>query len=709
MEPSHQLNDVVWLSFAAILVFTMQAGFACLESGLVRAKNSINVVIKNLVDFLIAAFSFWLVGFGLMFGASWNGVVGTSNFFFDATGSAWFQTFFFFQMMFCGTATTIVSGAVAERMKFAGYFVCAAILSTLIYPLVGHWIWAGADLGEHTGWLAAQGFIDFAGSSVVHSVGGWISLAAILVIGPRTGRFKPEPKEIEGHNLPIAVLGVFLLWVGWFGFNAGSTLQVSDDIPRILINTVLAPVAGGLAALAVTWVRHRKPKVDLIMNGVLAGLVGITAPCHVVGPTGAMLIGAVSGLLLFAGIRALEALKIDDAVSAVPVHLVGGIWGTLAVALIGQSERWNNGHTLWQQLQVQALGVVVVGIFSFGGGFLLLWAVNRVLPLRVSQEDERIGLNVAEHGANTAVLRLLMEMDRQRAEGDFSQPVHVDAETEAGQIATLYNRVLERIRYETKQREKAVRDMRRAKEAAEDANDAKSQFLASMSHELRTPLNAVIGFSELMNQELFGPLGNARYREYVTDIHASGTHLLNLINDLLDLSKIEAHKYELQEQEVDLAVVVLTAARFVQKPVHDKKLRLNTSIPPNLPTVRADERVLRQIVLNLLSNAVKFTPRGGSLDIRVEREPDGRVAITISDTGIGIARKDFARIMEPFGQVDGKLQREAQGTGLGLPLTRSLVRLHGGTMVLQSEEHVGTRVTVRLPLWRIMREGRNVA
>ena len=306
MEPSHQLADAAWLSLAAILVFAMQAGFACLESGLVRAKNSINVVIKNLVDFLIAAFSFWLVGFGLMFGASWNGLVGTTTFFYQGTGSTWFQAFFFFQMMFCGTATTIVSGAVAERMRFAGYFVCAAILSTLIYPLAGHWIWGGADLGHPTGWLAALGFIDFAGSTVVHSVGGWISLAAILVIGPRTGRFKPEAVEIEGHNLPIAVLGIFLLWAGWFGFNAGSTLKVSGDIPRILINTVLAPVAAGLAALLMTWVWHRKPKVDLIMNGVLAGLVGITAPCHVVGPAGALFIGAVSGVLLFGGIRALE-------------------------------------------------------------------------------------------------------------------------------------------------------------------------------------------------------------------------------------------------------------------------------------------------------------------------------------------------------------------------------------------------------------------
>lgn len=713
MDPAGQYMDVLWLSVAAILVFLMQAGFACLEGGLVRAKNSINVVIKNLVDFLIAAFSFWLIGFALMFGASWAGLIGTSGFLFDGGETPWSGAFFFFQMMFCGTATTIVSGAVAERMRFAGYFLCAAILSTLIYPVVGHWSWAGLETGQAYGWLASLGFIDFAGSTVVHSVGGWIALAAILVIGPRSGRFGPEPgsggKEIEGHNLPVAVLGVFLLWVGWFGFNAGSTLRLSPEIPRILINTVLAPVAGGLAALLITWGFHRKPKVEIIMNGVLAGLVGITAPCHVVGPGGALVIGAVSGVILFVGMRVLEEVRVDDAVSAVPVHLMCGIWGTLAVALVGRPELWNNGHTRWEQFLVQLGGVGAIGTFSFGGGLALLWLINRFYPLRVSQEDERIGLNVAEHGANTALLRLLVEMDRQRRDGDFSRPVQVDAETEAGQIATLYNRVLERVRVETRRREKAVQDMRVAKEAAEKANKAKSHFLASMSHELRTPLNAVIGFSEMINQEVFGPLGNERYREYITDIHASGTHLLNLINDLLDLSKIEARKYELNEQEIDLAVIALAAGRFVQKPVHDKRLKFNTHIPPNLPILRGDERVLRQVLLNLLSNAVKFTPRGGSVDLKLECEPDGRVAITVSDTGIGIARKDLARVMEPFGQVDGKFQQETSGTGLGLPLTRSLVRLHGGTMVLRSEEHAGTHVTVRLPLWRVVRRGRHVA
>jgi Amt family ammonium transporter len=708
-DPATQYLDVVWLSVAAILVFLMQAGFACLESGLVRAKNSINVVIKNLVDFLIAALSFWCVGFALMFGDSWLGLVGTSGFLFEGGATPWMATFFFFQMMFCGTATTIVSGAVAERMRFAGYFICAAILSTLIYPIVGHWCWAGLEQANPSGWLAKLGFIDFAGSTVVHSVGGWIALAAVLVIGPRAGRFDPEPKEIEGHNLPLAVLGVFLLWVGWFGFNGGSTLRINATVPVILINTVLAPVAGGLTAVVITWVLHRKPKVGIIMNGVLAGLVGITAPCHVVGPTGAVVIGAVSGVVLFVGTLMLERSRIDDAVGAVPVHLFCGVWGTLAVALIGRPEMWGNGNTRWEQFVVQMTGVAAVGVLSFGGGLALLLLINRFWPLRVSAEDERIGLNVAEHGANTALLRLLMEMDQQRRDGDFSRPVQVDAETEAGQIATLYNRVLERVRVETRRREKAVQDMRIAKEAAEEASKAKSHFLASMSHELRTPLNAVIGFSEMINQEVFGPLGHARYREYITDIHSSGTHLLTLINDLLDLSKIEARKYELDEQDVDIAVVALSAARFIQKPIHDKQLKFNTQITPNLPALRGDERVLRQILLNLLSNAVKFTPRGGAVDLKVESEPDGRIAITVSDTGIGIARKDLARVMEPFGQVPGKASPETQGTGLGLPLTRSLVRLHGGTLVLRSEVNEGTTVTIRLPLWRIVRKNRNVA
>ncbi|HSK39917.1 MAG TPA: ammonium transporter [Arenibaculum sp.] len=701
--------DVLWLIVAASLVFTMQAGFACLESGLVRAKNSINVVIKNLVDFLIAGFGFWIAGFAIMFGSTWGGMVGTSDFLF-AGGPAWITAFFVFQLMFCGTTTTIVSGAVAERMRFPGYFAVAAVVSLLIYPVIGHWAWGGIESGTAVGWLARSGFVDFAGSTVVHSVGGWLSLAAVLIIGPRRGRFTPESKPIEGHNLPLAVLGVFILWFGWFGFNAGSTLRLTGEIAGIVLNTLLSPVAGGLVALTVSWVRHSKPRVEYPMNGVLAGLVGITAPCHVVDPTGAVLVGAVSGLILAAGVELLDRLRIDDAVAAVPVHLFAGIWGTLAVALVGDPAAWGTGLGRSEQFIVQLTGVAAVGAYAFGAGLLILYLLNRVIPLRASPQDEQVGLNVAEHGANTALLRLLTEMDRQRHDGDFSRPVEIDPETEAGQIAVFYNRVLDRVRDETRKREKAVVDMRRARDAAEQANRSKSHFLASISHELRTPLNAIIGFSELMNQEIFGPVDNARYREYLQDILDSGHHLLTLINDLLDLSKIEAHKYELHEQVVDLEGVVRNTARLVQKAVMDKRLRFDVTIGPDLPPMRCDERVFRQIALNLLSNAVKFTPTGGQVELVLELEPDGRMALIVKDTGVGIPKKDFERVLEPFSQSDSAtIAADQPGTGLGLPLTRALARLHGGTMVLRSEPNVGTTVTVRFPHGRVLHKALDVA
>ncbi|MBF0170607.1 MAG: ammonium transporter, partial [Nitrospinae bacterium] len=246
-------GDILWVLVCGFLVLLMQAGFTCLESGMVRAKNSVNVAIKNLVDFCISATLYCLVGFGLMFGASWAGIVGTDHFFLVGVDTHWGLTFFFFQAVFCGASTTIVSGAVAERMSFFGYCLTTVLISGLIYPLVGHWAWAGLPTGELVGWLGRQGFIDFAGSSVVHSVGGWVALAATIIIGPRLGRFGDHPRAIEGHSLPMATLGAFLLWFGWFGFNGGSTLGLTDHIPSIVVNTTLAGASGGIAGMLASW------------------------------------------------------------------------------------------------------------------------------------------------------------------------------------------------------------------------------------------------------------------------------------------------------------------------------------------------------------------------------------------------------------------------------------------------------------------------
>ena len=359
MPGGHPLQDTVWLLICAALVMLMQGGFCILESGLVRAKNSISVAIKNLVDFCVSGAIFWSIGFAVMFGFSREGLLGTSGFFMGRSSDSWLLAFFLFQLMFCATATTIISGAVAERIRFIGYIAVAIIMAALIYPVFGHWAWARTIDGEPAGWLLRLGFIDYAGSTVVHSVAGWVALAAVLIVGPRIGRFSPNGKPITGDNMPMATLGVLLLWFGWFGFNGGSTLGVNNQIPLILVNTNLAGAFGALAALALTWTICGRPDVKHVMNGAIGGLVGITASCHVVGPLSAAAIGAVSGAICFAATHLLVRLKIDDVIGAVSAHGCAGAWGTLAVALFGDPLAWATGLGRLEQLGVQAIGAGV--------------------------------------------------------------------------------------------------------------------------------------------------------------------------------------------------------------------------------------------------------------------------------------------------------------------------------------------------------------
>ncbi|MCW5726468.1 ammonium transporter [Parvibaculum sp.] len=709
MGSAAQSIDTIWVLVCTILVILMQAGFTCLESGMVRAKNSINVAVKNVMDFCVAGLGFWLVGFGLMFGASAAGFFGLSGFAFQSgaanasAGMAWVMVFFFFQLAFCSTATTIVAGAVAERMSFRGYLITAAVLSMAIYPVFGHWAWGGILAGEAAGWLELRGFIDFAGSTVVHSIGGWIALAAILVMGARIGRFGPDGGRIEPHDMPMATLGMFLLWIGWFGFNGGSTLALDASVPFILVHTMLAAAAGGFAATGLSWFTRGLPDVQQTLNGILAGLVAITANCHIVDTSAAVLIGAIGGIVCYLASHLLERLEIDDAVDAVPVHLAAGIWGTLAVAIFGDVSLFPHGHTRFEQFLVQAQGVAAAGLFAFSVAYVVLRLVNRFYPLRVSAEAERVGLNIAEHGASSALLDVLGAMEGQAARGDFSKPLRVEPFTEAGEIATRYNLVLDKFNREVNERERTANQLRDARDVAELANASKSQFLANMSHELRTPLNAIIGFSEVMNGELFGPIENERYKDYVVDIHKSSSHLLSLINDILDLSKIEADRYELYEEELDVVDVMASCERMMRHRAEEAGIDLGVTVEQNLPLLNADKRALRQILLNLVSNAVKFTPKGGHIELAAFMEPDERMAFRVSDTGIGMAKADIPTALEPFRQI-GKDSNvySTEGTGLGLPLTRALARMHGATLVIDSEPGRGTTITVRMPYARVL-------
>ncbi|MFP4573136.1 MAG: ammonium transporter, partial [Desulfobacterales bacterium] len=390
--------DYVWTLVAAILVFFMQAGFAMVEAGFTRAKNSINILMKNLMDFSMGSLVFWAVGFGLMFGVSNTGWIGTSGFFlsgYDPGGDPWVLMFWIFQAVFAATAATIVSGAMAERTRFIGYMIYTVFITGLIYPVFGSWAWGG--LLDGGGWLESLGFIDFAGSTVVHSVGGWAALAGAIVLGPRMGKYTKDGgiRPILGHNIPLAGLGVFILWMGWFGFNAGSTTAASTDVALIAVNTALAASAGAVFAMLTSWIKFGKPEVSMSLNGALAGLVGITAGCANVSPASSVIIGAAAGVIVVLSVLFFEKIKVDDPVGAVSVHGVNGAWGTLAAGL------FNTGGTSASIIGVQLLGIFAAFVWTFGAAFILFKLADKVVGIRVSAEEEREGLDFTEH-AGTA-------------------------------------------------------------------------------------------------------------------------------------------------------------------------------------------------------------------------------------------------------------------------------------------------------------------
>jgi Amt family ammonium transporter len=389
---------MLWIILCAALVFLMQAGFLCLESGLTRSKNSINVAIKNLADFCLTTIVFWAIGFSLMFGDTVSGWYGTGLVLTDfSVESADTAVFFLFQVMFCGAAVTIISGVVAERLKFTAYLIVALFVSAIVYPVAGHWSWASFGGGEGEGFLASMGFVDFAGSSVVHSVGGWSGLALLMVIGPRIGKFGGSD-PIMASNLPLATLGVLFLFIGWLGFNGGSTLVMDESVPLILVNTIIGGSVGALAAGGLGYAVHNNLNVTQFMNGALGGLVAITANCFAVSTPIAALIGLVGGMIVVFAEDLLEKFHLDDAVGAIPVHLAAGIWGTLATGLYGNLEVLGTGLSRSEQISVQALGVLTYAVWSFGVSYALFWLVNRMFGLRVSAEHEIAGLNISEHG-----------------------------------------------------------------------------------------------------------------------------------------------------------------------------------------------------------------------------------------------------------------------------------------------------------------------
>jgi ammonium transporter, Amt family len=397
--------DTVWVLLAAFLVFFMQAGFGMVEAGFIRAKNTANILTKNFLDFCMASIAFFILGYGLMFGNG-NGFIGFSGFFMigaESGADVPLYAFWLFQAAFVGAAATIVAGGMAERMKFSAYLIYSFIVSALVYPVIGHWVWGG-------GWLAELNFTDFAGSAVVHTTGGVAALVGTIILGPRRGKYRSDgkPNVLGSHNIPIAALGVFILWFGWFGFNPGSSLGVGDGslIALVAINTNLAAAAGAIGAMITVWIKVGKPDLSLIMNGALAGLVAITAPCAFVSPVSAIIIGGIGGFLVVVATLGLDDLKIDDPVGAFPVHGVNGMWGAISVGLFGRQSLGLAGEGLlfgggFSQLGIQLLGTITIAIFVFAAMGIVFLVLKKTIGLRVSEMEEYRGLDIGEHGVES--------------------------------------------------------------------------------------------------------------------------------------------------------------------------------------------------------------------------------------------------------------------------------------------------------------------
>ncbi|MBI4378692.1 MAG: ammonium transporter [Nitrospinae bacterium] len=392
-----QVNlDIVWICIATILVFFMKAGFIMVEIGFTRAKSAVNAIMKNMMDFAVSSIVFWAVGFGIMFGIS-NGLFGIEGFFlhdYAESRDPWLFAFWMYQLVFVSSTAAIVSGAMAERTRFSASLMFTAAMSSFIYPVFGSWVWGSFYHGD--GWLEKLGFHDFAGSTVIHAIGGWAGLAGTIVLGPRSGKFRKDGtiNPILGHNLPLAALGTLILWFGWYGFNAGNTLEGGSKIAQIMINTTLSGSAAAISGMITAWFKFNKPDVGMTLNGALSGLVAITAGCAHVEPLWAVIIGIIAGVIVVFSVLQFERLRIDDPVGAISVHGVCGVWGTLALGIFKTGEMFNIGN-----IGIQLLGSIIAFLWSFFVSYGIFSLIKKAIGLRVSEEEEYLGLDYSEHTA----------------------------------------------------------------------------------------------------------------------------------------------------------------------------------------------------------------------------------------------------------------------------------------------------------------------
>jgi Amt family ammonium transporter len=677
-----EVADSVWIILCMCLVMFMQVGFTCLEAGLTRSKNNINVAQKGFAGFAIAMFLFAAVGFSTMFGSSVGGWYGSSDHVFsiDADDSM----LFLYQAMFLAVACALISGAVAERMTLKVYLLVVLIMSLVVYPVIGHWAWGTG------GWLQDAGFYDMAGGSVVHSLGGAAALAAVLMVGPRHGRFETQDDgkvisvPVKESNLPLAIIGGLLLWIGWFGFTGGAHMGFTETTPHVLLVTLVAGAVGGTVVILLDTFGYHKGGGARFVSGALAGLVSIAACADIIQLPVAIMIAALAAVLMLCVQELMEHFAVDDAVGVVSVHLLPGVLGTLLVGVVSDE----------YSFEIQVQGVLAIVGTSFVVFYVFLYLLNRfIMPVRVSVDDEMRGMNISEHGERDEYNDLLVMMSNQAAAGNFGMRAQEESGTNAGEIALSYNMVLDQLESSFRQMMLQKRAMEQLYLEASNAQKRKSKFLSNMTHELRTPLNDILGMSELVRNTELDPTQES----YMQAISSSGEMLLKLIENVLDMSKVDSGKMMLEEIPVEMKLVLENVISVVY-PLYTAK-NIDVTLEVNWEGRSqgvGDELRIQQVLFNLLSNAIKFTPDGSiHVSASVENEGDNVLLYTIrvKDDGIGIAEGKQADIFSSFVQSDVSTAREYGGNGLGLSICKELAELMGGDVTYESEPGKGSEFT----------------